>query len=327
MSAVITSTGVIASTGEVEPSAPPTSGVTMSVPVPGAPAPAAVQLPEKNIALVGYTSSRMEAPFDDPAWELYGMNNLHMFMDPGKFTRWYNLHTPKEIEVDKEHLDWLRSWTKYPIFIMDPMEGMTEPDGSPIPTLAERTGWPAAVAFPRKNIEAMFGSYFTNTVSWQIAHVLYEAITNEQYMLNRLGLFGIDMAVGTEYADQRPSVEYFLGLAKGMGVDVTLPLTSDLLKCAYVYGASDDNGFAAKIGVRLEELTARKVEIEGQVQQLQHAHAATCGAIDSLRYVSGVWMPPTSRDRDKVTLAGGALSPVGDALAQADHDASKTKTT
>lgn len=293
-------------------------------------------LPEKNIALIGYTTSRSECPLGDPGWEVYGMNNLHTLIDADKCSRWYDLHTPQQImeRTDDEggpaHVAWLRSWTKYPIFIMDPLEGVAEIDGNPVPSLAERTGWPMARAFPTRAINERFGTYFTNTVSWQIAHILAEAIEADgstpggDYNLSRIALFGIDMAVGSEYAEQRPSVEYFLGLARGMGVDIVLPGSSDLLKCAAQYGKdADASGYALKLQVRISELTQRKNELESQVAQLQHAHAATCGAIDSLRYASAVWMPPSAArtNRDGVRLPGGSVSEVGDAMMQADYEA------
>src|SRR5690606_4942105 len=129
-----------------------------------------------------------EAPYGDPSWELWGMNNLHLMpdIDPTKFSRWYNLHDlthladPNHKDGDVEHHAWLQSWTGCPVYIMDPFEGVeTDVDGTPLPTLAQRTGYPAAVPFPKAQIIPRFPRYFTNTVSWQIAHAIYEAMTEE----------------------------------------------------------------------------------------------------------------------------------------------------
>jgi hypothetical protein len=49
-------------------------------------------------------------------------------------------------------------------------------------------------------------------------------------------LYGVDMAVSTEYDEQRPSCEYFIGLARGRGIKVYIPEESHLLKVRYKYG-------------------------------------------------------------------------------------------
>src|SRR5690606_15826703 len=93
---------------------------------------------------------------------------------------------------------------------------------------------------------------------------------------------------------------------------------SDLLKAAELYGGEDENsGMRAKLAQRLRELESNKAAIEQQVQQLQAAHASTCGSIDTIRYIQGVWVPisagPGKRDAVKVPL--GSLSPVAEMLA------------
>ena len=74
---------------------------------------------------------------------------------------------------------------------------------------------------------------------------LYEHVKGER--IGQIGLWGVDMAqhgvkqghagwFTSEYARQRPSVEYWLGVAEGMGIDVTVPDESDILKCSVIYG-------------------------------------------------------------------------------------------
>ena len=49
-------------------------------------------------------------------------------------------------------------------------------------------------------------------------------------------LYGVDMSVDTEYSVQRPSVEYWLGIAKGKGIKTYVPTGSTLLKSFGRYG-------------------------------------------------------------------------------------------
>lgn len=284
--------------------------------------------PERRVGMVGYTSSRDEAPYDDPAWELWGMNNLHLSagFPTDKYARWYNLHDLSKLDLpadkggDPAHLAWLREEHPFPIFLMDPMEGVLEtPDGEPMPSLAERTGYPAAVTFPKLQILSQFPRYFTNTVSWQIAHLMWEAMRDQSKLLMEIGLYGIDMAVGTEYSAQRPSVEYFLGLIQGAGVIVHLPETSDLLKAAELYGGEDQNsGMRAKVALRLKELREQGANIEQQLLQGQEMLAQVRGAIDSFSYMQGVWLPNPEGARDGQKAAAGSIGSVGQLLAELD---------
>lgn len=290
--------------------------------------------PSRKVAIIGYTSSRGEAPYDDPSWEKWGMNNLHKQADIaaklGTFSRWYNLHDlaelfkPEDQGGDAAHLGWLQQPHPFDVWAMDPLEGITHDiDGTEIKSYAERAGMPSLVAFPKAMLLQQFDPYFTNTVSWELAHLIYEAMLDQSYILSDVALYGIDMAIGSEYAAQRPSVEYFLGLLRGLGVELHIPESSDLLKCSEVYGGVDQHsGMRAKIEVRLRELTEQKAHVEQQMQQAQAIHASVCGAIDSFEYMRSVWLPPkaSAGARDALVLpAGGVNSAVGQMLAEGEQ--------
>jgi len=82
---------------------------------------------------------------------------------------------------------------------------------------------PNSVAFPIELFREVFGDYFTCTASYMIAMAIYEGY-------EEIHIYGVDMAADTEYASQRPSCEYFIGIAEGKGIKVVIPLDSDLLK-------------------------------------------------------------------------------------------------
>jgi len=269
--------------------------------------------PRKRIGIVGYTASRAEAPYDNPEWELWGMNNLHQFVDPHKFARWYNLHPLDEIGKDAQHVTWLQQWQGCPVWLLDPHEG--DPD---VPSLADRTGWPQATALPTRHLRERFPDYYTNTVSWQLGHALYEAHLSEDYVLAEIGLWGIDMAVNSEYSAQRPSVELFIGIAMGLGVEITLPKGSDLIRTVSAYGFDDDAGFAPKMRQRLAECRERLVQLEGQQKQLDAEIYACKGAVDMASYVCGAWLPPAPGGGRDVVEARGALTGIGQMIAEAD---------
>jgi hypothetical protein len=131
-----------------------------------------------------------------------------------------------------------------------------------------------AIAFPFEEITHFFDTkYFTNTVSWMLGLVVLncfkecgidtskpcaEAIKGnieklKNWPIKKIAVMGVDMMVGwakrsngddalqNEYASQRPSCEYFIGLVKGLqmaGVDteIYIPKKSSLLKKYSMYG-------------------------------------------------------------------------------------------
>lgn len=220
--------------------------------------------PEKKVAIVGFTGSRELAPWDDPTFEIWICNNLHKFV-PDKWHRLYDLHDLATIREDKEHEAFLRA-TKKPVVVWQPQEG-----------------WGSAVPFPKDEIVGAFGRYFSNSISWMIAHAIYEGATE-------IHVYGVDMAQGTEYSAQRPSCEYFLGYAAGRGIKIHVPAQSDLLKVSAMYGAEDDSALRIKLDERTKELEQRMNALQQQQAQIQ-AHLNQCaGALENTRYFRSVWV-------------------------------------
>ncbi len=70
--------------------------------------------------------------------------------------------------------------------------------------------------YPLDKMVEHFGvCYFTNTIDYMIAFALYNGATE-------LNFYGVNMTVLLEYKEQKPSVEYWLGRAMGMGVKCNL---------------------------------------------------------------------------------------------------------
>lgn len=224
--------------------------------------------PEKKIAIIGYTPTREEAPWADPTFERWACNNLHLHLRPDQpWDRLYDLHDYKTIVSDKPHEAFLRTCDK-PLYVWQP-----------------RPEWPASIAYPKETVLESFGNYFTNSISWMVAHAILEGVTE-------LHIYGVDLAQGTEYAAQRPSCEHMLGIAQGRGVKVFIPQTSDLLKTGALYGADDDSFIYAKMQSREKELTGRLNAAQQQMAQLQAQSHQMAGALEDVRYWRGVWTNP-----------------------------------
>lgn len=254
----------------------------------------------RKVGIIGFTKSREDAPYDDPEWTLAGLNNL--WRQPGmeeawpKCDAWYDLHSLDTITEDEQHLAWLQQGLKS-CYVL----------GS-----AKQPDWPNALAFPHDEIVAWAKSkgwahrYFTNSVSWVIAHahMLLERAEFDQGRGGEIGLWGVDMATqgpneSGEYQAQRPSCEYWLGLAAGAGIKVTISERADILKCSSMYGLEDTSELYRKMCDREKELTANMADMQNQIAQTEHRsgelyailHQLT-GALEDTRYYKSVWMQP-----------------------------------
>jgi hypothetical protein len=68
--------------------------------------------------------------------------------------------------------------------------------------------------YPLKEITDYFNTdYFSSTVDFAIAYALYSGY-------KEIDLYGVNMEDDTEYQYQKASVEFWIGIAKGMGVRI-----------------------------------------------------------------------------------------------------------
>jgi len=93
----------------------------------------------------------------------------------------------------------------------------------------------------------------------------------------------------SEYRFQRPNVEYWLGIAKGMGREIIVAETSDLLKASHQYGFGTDHGFRAKLKERMTEFNNREVAIDAEIQRLTLAKATVNGAKQNVEWTLQSW--------------------------------------
>ena len=101
---------------------------------------------------------------------------------------------------------------------------------------------PTAVQYPIKEVTRAVGIrkvtskwlYVTSTPAYMMALAIYEHLTG-QIKLKEFAVSGLELAIGTEYYWQRPCLEYYLGLMKGMGIKVRIPQTGTSLLSAPRY--------------------------------------------------------------------------------------------
>ncbi len=211
----------------------------------------------KKVCIVGFAPSWKEAKWEDESYEIWCLNEMYKRSDQvPKFraTRWFEIHNRNSASKSiEEHQAWLKS-CPVPLYMWDKYDDL-----------------PNSVKFPKDEIVAWLrdkghsgAGYFTNSISWMVALAMYEGYEEIQ-------LVGVDMANDSEYGWQRPSCEYFIGLAEGMGIKFYIPPASDLLKCTQLYGFESDNKNRVWMKAQTKELSNRSKTYAQQEEQHRNA--------------------------------------------------------
>lgn len=252
-----------------------------------------VAKPEKvrKIGIVGFADSKVQAPFQDQSWLLWGVNDVYA-------------HTPRiDVTFEVHHLLGLghRRNPQHETFL--------RAGKMPVWMTQAHQEFPTARAVPYDLLLGRFPrAYLTNSISIMLAMAILE-ITGEANWIEKdwdrgeIGLWGVDMAAQTEYASQRPSVEYYIGIADGLGIPVFIPENSDICKATGVYGLSTTAPLRIKLQSRKEHLRAAKIQalqqqaqLQGQLQGIQSQIDGIRGQMVALDYIEGVWTLPTDAE-------------------------------
>lgn len=91
---------------------------------------------------------------------------------------------------------------------------------------------PTSREYPMKDVLAKLKvPYFSNTVCYMLAYAIFQRVQS-------ISLYGIGQMGTHEYVAERAGVEFWLGMAMGMGIEVNIMTTSLLLQnnSGYPYG-------------------------------------------------------------------------------------------
>jgi len=184
--------------------------------------------------------------------EVWAINDLQTHIHEGwlfdQWDRWFDLHTDSHIKKHRP-LAWewyQRSDGHRPIYLHRPY--------------AEIAG---SVAYPRDDIQTLFTvgghpcEYFTSSVDWMLALAISEGV-------DRVVLHGVDLwDAPHERGDQRCGAHYWIGIARGRGIDVEIPDESSLCKATRLYGwfnsTSDRNFSSVSMDRFLEQVREAKL--------------------------------------------------------------------
>lgn len=232
-------------------------------------------LREGKVALCGTAPDTIgDAPWKDESWEIWGIGpGLCKYADTHHWDRWWEIHGVRENKfigesIRPEYYDWLvEAQHKGTLYLRDAEDQKYLPNG---------------VLYPVDAIVERFGDFFCSSLSWMLALAIH-------LDAKQISLFGCNMAAETEYGDQRNSAQYFIGIARGMGIEVYLPRACDLLKARCLYGFDYKNDFAAKLAVRAKEFQGEMDKFTRQIEALEQKRWAYQGALDNLNYMKQNW--------------------------------------
>jgi hypothetical protein len=234
---------------------------------------------KKKCFIVGFAPSFVLVPWTDPDAEIWALNEFYKVVEINKikdaaFDRWFEIHNPNSPSKNvPEHREWLKKCPA-PIYMQK-----VDPE------------FPMAIEYPIEAITQIFDSkYFTNSISYMVALAILEKF-------EEIHIYGVDMACDSEYQAQRPSCEYWIGLAKGMGIKVFIPDTSDLLKSGGMYGYETDNQMRVKMKNRSKELDERIKAMTAEANKLRQGIAnfeaninAALGAKEDIKFWLKNWL-------------------------------------
>jgi len=193
--------------------------------------------PLRRCAIVGTAQTWTQAPWPDTGIDILSLNDAYLLAlrkwgTPSlpRATVWFDLHpfhemrfrpatekktSPWEVPTGAYlrpdgHLDWLRT-RPHPVYLH------TAPPG-----------WPTAQTFPRQEIEAKHGAYFTSTPAWMLVWAIEQGY-------QEIHIYGIHLSTEWEYIEQRPCFEYWLRYAIDRGIKIVLPTRCPLLKSKRIY--------------------------------------------------------------------------------------------
>lgn len=256
-----------------------------------------------SIAILGSApSSCLLAPFNDEKWAIWGTSPSCWSQLSGRRSDvWFELHRFLPYPPGQSQSPGTRPWfsPEFHQFLKEhPTVYMTEYH----PEIGNHQ-------YPYQAMRDKHGDYhFCSSVSWMLALAIETlAPLVAEGKRPKLGMFGVDMAAGSEWAYQRPACQHFLGLAKNMGIEIVLPPESDLMRPATLYGIGEHTERHVKISERIKEMEAQKANAEQMAQQAQMSLQRIQGALDAYEYVLSCWCDDTNPDIAQAMSFSGAF--------------------
>ena len=231
----------------------------------------------KPLCIIGTASTCKDAPYDEMdtdnsfTYDIWGINTALVNPDVKRMDVCFEMH-PK------------RYWGLQ--IVTDRLNDF----GGRIVMQDHYDSIPKSEAYPREAIKAKYhldamgdNLYVTTTMVWMILQALEEGYTD-------ISLYGVHMAHETEYAYQRSSMSWVLGIIHGWILDgkdykLTIPEESQLLKAEYEYGFDEPTKAMQYLQGRQEGMRKGVEEAANQIKSLEVRKWKTEGALSEAKHI------------------------------------------
>lgn len=171
----------------------------------------------RKVAIIGKAGTHGHAPWRDETWEIWGMP----WISHPRVTRMFDIHSEG-------------CWAEYAHILTDdawlPTFNEKYPD---IPVYCDPSRidkFSTAVEYPLAGVMAALPiPFLENTIAYELALAIHEGV-------DEIGMWGVHMMARGEFAFERPSACYLVGLAQGRGIKVSISPGSPLFMSCHMAG-------------------------------------------------------------------------------------------
>lgn len=251
----------------------------------------------KKIAVCGFASSTRPDILQrcaNPEWEIWGLNQLYRHIP--RADRWFDIHHnwDQETVPGTDYRSWAANC------------------GIPFYMLQREPTVPTSITYPIGAVLALGADYYTSTIAYMTALAVFEidmrvrrqmvqavrayamdfcaasqkeeelpamdvyATQRAAYAEYSIAVCGVDLTVGSEYFDEKPCAEFWLGQAVGRNICVEIPQASALCKQSGRYGydpsreslmtAAEVARHQASLRTERDEMLKRLYMLEGALE-------------------------------------------------------------
>lgn len=180
---------------------------------------------QRIVALVGSATSTLGmVPWDDKAIEMWTL----AWRKVPRVDRAFDMHPigPHRKNVPKDYFNFLNSLNVPVYTVQDISNVVKKGELYPLKEVQE---------FNRRLDPYWAEPYYACSVAYMLNLAIYEGVDEIQ-------LYGLDFVADGEYSHQRPNMEYYIGIARGLGIRVYLPKDCAMCEFPYVYGYESKSG-------------------------------------------------------------------------------------
>jgi hypothetical protein len=169
----------------------------------------------KELIILGCGPTHCECRYDKEVW---GVNGTYTFAK--KLDKLFMTDGPDQVIEDVANAWQIRKYN-CPLVLADRFPGITDD--------FERAGVKVEVFPIKKLIETFPTKFYSNSIAYMIAYALLHTTTvkdpNEKRPhvidgYSKIYFYGIDLMTNSCYIQEKGGVEYWMGVALGMGVDI-----------------------------------------------------------------------------------------------------------